>query len=654
MHRGREMRRVGGTAAPIAAVVALVLAASCAGMRSAAPQTARPPGETGTSRATPALRLPWRDAGLDERQAAAHLLDRFAFGARPGEVDRVVAMGLDRWLEVQLGAALPDTDLQRRLSPLTALGLTARDMAATYPNPGTVLAEARAAGVVPAKGGFKAADAASRQEIRRRALEFARAHGFRPQRELVAQLQAQKVLRAVYSENQLREVLTDFFLNHFNVSLAKGQDRPWILSYERDAIRPRVLGRFRDLLGATAAHPAMLLYLDNALSVAPAGTETTAEVRRAGLARRVGPRAGGPGGTRADRGLNENYAREVMELHTLGVDAGYTQTDVIEVARAFTGWTVMPQGPQRENVERMFAAPQAARLGFVREGEFLFRAGAHDAEPKVVLGHRLPGGRGIEDGEEVLDILASSPATARHLARQLATRFVSDDPPPALVDRLAGVFTATGGDLRAVMAAIACSPEFWSHEALRAKVKSPFELAVSALRALDADVRDARGVVTWVGRMGEPLYAYQAPTGYPDRAQAWVNTGALLNRMNFGLQLATGRVGGVRFDLLALNHNREPESAEAALDTYARLVLPGRSLDETVRLLTPAMQEPAFAGKVDAAAPARQDARWEAEEEAELFGDTPAPPVAAPPPRPSVSLPYVVGLILGSPEFQRR
>ncbi len=644
-----------------------------------------------------ALHMPWKEAGLSERQAAAHLLDRFAFGPRPGEVDAVVAMGLDRWLERQLAGDLPDARLAARLAAYPALQMPTAEILHLYPLPGTVLAEARQAGVVPAKNaaaGVPGAldppgrDKEDKDDVKARVRAFARQRGYRPEKELLGQLMAQKVLRAVGSENQLAEVMTDFWFNHFNVSLTNNRTRPYLLAYERDAIRPNALGRFRDLLGATAHQPAMLLYLDNAQSTATMDAETTMndEIERRPAARLARARAlnNQGGGKKGERGLNENYARELMELHTLGVDGGYTQKDVVEVARAFTGWTVMPPGPARAQAEkRLERVERAGGLGFWQQGEFLFRADVHDAGEKTILGHRFPAGRGIEDGEQVLDLLAAHPATARHLASQLAVRFVSDHPPQALVDRLAEVYRASGGDTKAMIRAIAASPEFWSREALDAKIKSPFELAVSAIRALGGEVAEPRATIEWIGRIGEPLYAYQAPTGYPDRAEAWVNTGSLLNRMNFGLQLAAGRVPGVRVDLAALDGGREPESREQALAVYAKLLLPGRDLAPTLHLLQPMLASPDLARRVDQAAPgdfekiaekpsaqpaptanAANRANGASADEAlamALFGDplddrptkNGRAPLAAPqaPPTP---LQQVVGVILGSPEFQRR
>lgn len=518
------------------------------------------------------LHLPWKEAGLTEREAAAHLLNRFAYGPRPGEVDAVVKMGLGRWLERQLAADLPDRGLDERLDSLPALDLSATEMAETD---------------------------RPRRELAR---------------ELATQLLSQKLWRAVESENQLAEVMNDFWFNHFNVSLTDNQSRTYVLSYERDAIRPHALGSVRDLLEATAKHPAMLLYLDNAMSSAPEEAPTTFTPRRRPAEPMDGKRV-------RTHGLNENYARELLELHTLGVDAGYTQQDVVEVARAFTGWSILPPGPRRAAVERRLErVRRLGGMGFRQEGEFLFRADQHDAGAKTVLGKRLPAGRGIEDGEQVLDLLAVHPATAKHLARKLAVRFVSDNPPQALVDRLAAVYLKTGGQVRPVLRALAESPELWSRAAVGAKIKSPFELAASSLRGLGAEVDDPRGTLRWVSDMGQKLYAYQAPTGFPDRADAWVNTGSLVSRMNFGLQLAAGRVRGVDFDLAALNGGREPADRQAALREYAGLLLPGRDLKPALALLEPALADPELSKKAVR----------------------------------STAVEQVVGVILGSPEFQRR
>ena len=332
--------------------------------------------------------------------------------------------------------------------------------------------------------------------------------------QVMRELAEQKLLRAIYSERQLQEVLTDFWFNHFNVDARKGRARFLLTTYEREAIRPHVLGRFRDLLEATAKSPAMLFYLDNWMSADPHAVRLGSQDARRPVNRR-------------QPGLNENYARELMELHTLGVDGGFTQKDVTEVARSFTGWTI---GNPRQG------------------GGYVFNGRLHDAGEKLVLGHRIHAGGGEHDGEQVLDILATHPSTARFIATKLVRRFVSDTPPPSLVERAAARFSDTDGDIRAVVRTIVTSPEFLAPEAYRAKVKTPFELIVSAVRATGADVSDATPLVRALQQLGMPLYACQPPTGYRDSADAWVNTGAFVSRMNLALALSSNRMRGITID----------------------------------------------------------------------------------------------------------
>jgi uncharacterized protein (DUF1800 family) len=323
---------------------------------------------------------------------------------------------------------------------------------------------------------------------------------------MVAQdLMEAKLLRAVYSNRQLEEVLADFWYNHFNVFLEKGADRFMVTAYDRDAIRPHVLGKFEDLLRATAQSPAMLFYLDNWESAGPQS----------------------PAAQRRKLGLNENYGRELLELHTLGVDGGYTQKDVTEVARCFTGWTI--KQPQRV-------------------AEFEFNAKMHDAGEKTVLGVRIPAGGGIDDGFKVLHLLAHRPATARFISRQLAMRFVADEPPATLVNRMADTFLKRDGDLRVVLKSMFDSPEFWSRGAYRSKLKSPLEMVASSLRALDADVDFAFGLNNQLNQLGEPLYRKLEPTGYSNSGQEWLNSAGLLARMNFSVALVNNKVFGVKVD----------------------------------------------------------------------------------------------------------
>jgi uncharacterized protein (DUF1800 family) len=449
------------------------------------------------------------------------VLNRIGFGPRPGDVDKVRSVGLRDYIDQQLHPEhISDTSTEARLADLSTLRLSSRELADQYERPAI---EARRQRQLQQGGTDNppAADPAGMPDpVQRQAA--------RP----LLELGEQKILRATYSDRQLQEVLVDFWFNHFNVDARKGPDRFLLTAYERDTIRPHVLGKFRDLLGATAKSPAMLFYLDNWMSADPNGPHGPARpMPRFGGRRAFGGGFGFPAmpaqpanARQVPKGLNENYGRELMELHTLGVEGGYTQKDVTEVARALTGWTI-----------------RNPRLG----GEFAFEPRLHDQGQKVVLGHVIKAGGGEEDGEQVLDILARHPATARFIATKLARRFVDDTPPPALVDRLAARFRETDGDLRQVMRTLLASPEFLSPDAYRAKVKTPFEFLVSALRATNADVQNAMPLVRTMQQLGMPLYMCQPPTGYKDTADAWVNTGALVNRMNFSLQLTANKIRGV-------------------------------------------------------------------------------------------------------------
>jgi uncharacterized protein (DUF1800 family) len=340
----------------------------------------------------------------------------------------------------------------------------------------------------------------------------------------VEQLAEERLIRAAYSERQLEEVLVDFWFNHFNVFAGKGRTAVYLPEYERDAIRPHVFGRFRDLLEATAKSPAMLFYLDNWMSVDPEAAD-----------RRVNAN-----GKR--RGLNENYARELLELHTLGVDGGYTQKDVNEIARALTGWTMSP--PSRQNSTR-FGGPGLPGRANPGDEAFHFAPMFHDRGTKVVLGHTITSGGGIEDGERVLDIVASHPSTARFIATKLARRFVSDNPPASLVTRAAARFRETDGNLREVVRAIVTSPEFFAANARQAKVKTPLEFVVSAVRATGTEMTGARPLLNALRDLGMPLYGCQPPTGYDDTAETWISSGALVTRINVAQQIAGNRAAEI-------------------------------------------------------------------------------------------------------------
>jgi uncharacterized protein (DUF1800 family) len=464
-----------------------------------------------------------------------HVLNRIGFGPRPGDVERVREIGLQAYIDQQLQPEhLPDTAMTTRLASFETLNKSTRELSERYFRP-ALMARQQAKQENAQDASMKPADQNAVPLRTPEQMEAAR-----NQRTVMAELSEQKVLRAAYSDRQLEEVMVDFWFNHFNVFAGKGQTRIYLTEYERDTIRPRALGKFRDLLGAVAESPAMLFYLDNWQSSAPIDATTAARNRQMNPRNpyRAGPRQMPPQGSRprtvADlppnaqnarpRGINENYARELMELHTLGVDGGYTQKDVGEVARAFTGWTI--------------ANPRQG-------GGFRFEPRMHDDGEKIVLGHKIKG-NGQKDGQEVLDLLAKHPSTAHFISTKLVRRFVADEPPKELVDRAAERFRQTDGDIREVVRTIVTSPEFFSAEAYRAKVKTPFEFVVSAVRATGVDLASALPLVQTLRDLGMPLYMCQPPTGYADRADAWVNTGALLNRMNFALALSSGRMRGGR------------------------------------------------------------------------------------------------------------
>ena len=445
--------------------------------------------------------------------AILHFLNRFAFGPRQADVARVKAVGLQQYIDDQLHPErIADGMMEPRLARFATLRLSLDEIVDRYERP---LLEARR----QKRQADTAAASAAVSTVPPQPAPPAAADMLRRPNGPVVDLAEQKLLRAIYSERQLQEVLTDFWFNHFNVDARKGRTRFLLTAYERDAIRPHVLGRFRDLLGAVAHSPAMLFYLDNWLSVDPHGIHPNRGRRQSTVGRRIFEQslAARPN---LPKGLNENYGRELLELHTLGVDGGYTQEDVTEVARVFTGWTI--------------GAPQNRRVPL----GFRFDPRMHDEGAKTILGHGIEPG-GASEGDLVLDILARHPATARFIATKLARRFVSDTPPPALVDHLAARFMASDGDLRQVMTALVESPEFWSTDAQRAKVKAPFEFVVSAVRAVGLDVPDARPLLQSLQRLGMPLYQCQPPTGYKDVAEAWTSAGALVERMNVAITLAT-------------------------------------------------------------------------------------------------------------------
>ena len=616
---------------------------------------------------------------LDAGQQVAHALSRLAFGARPGDAARVQTMGVDKWIEAQLHPErIDDAATDQFLAGYGTLALSSAELYKQFPPAAALRALARRDSLQRSRG-MTLADSVQLLQQARRSNQF------------VADLTSARVARAVMSERQLQEVMVDFWENHFTVFVGKGQTRWYLTSYDRDVIRPNALGHFRELLGAVAKSPAMLFYLDNAQSVADSGRSTLRDGNRergtgnrgrarVGMQRR-GQRAAGrpapgspfpvPAGAAAQaapprrpRGVNENYARELMELHTLGVDGGYTQKDVIEVARALTGWSIRPP-------RQLLALAADARVRRIGErmqdtdaaGEFVFRPEAHDAEAKVVLGHKLKAGRGIEDGEEVLDILAKSPATAKFIARKLAVRFVSDTPSQALVDRAAATFTRTNGDIREVVRTIVTSPEFFSRAAFRSKVKSPFEVVVSTLRALDATPDATPRTAQLVARLGQPIFGHQAPNGWPETSDAWMNTGAILNRINFGMAAAANRIPGASLDRWPESARLRSASRTEQVDGVVRSLLGGEVSPQTREILTTGVHPLVAQAAADSSASTAMGATAA---DTTLNADNSMAAGEAPARRrqraaqgftniPELTgLAQVVGLALGSPEFQRR
>jgi uncharacterized protein (DUF1800 family) len=524
---------------------------------------------------------------LNQDEAIRHALNRLGFGPRPGEIERVKQIGLERWIQEQLNPdSIDDSPANARLANLPVLQLSPEALLNEYP----------ADDVAAKRLGISVDEYRKRQQELAHPPQGAHAAPNTSPQEVIDELSEAKLLRAIYSERQLEEQLTNFWFNHFNVYAGKDLDRWMVLPFEREAIRPHVLGKFRDMLEATAKSPAMLFYLDNWLSADP---DSFVRIKRDPSHYRAGPGAPPLGGK---RGINENYGRELMELHTLGVDGGYSQQDVIEVARCFTGWTI--------------ASPR-------QDPHFYFDDRIHDAGTKRVRGKKIHSG-GIKDGEQVLNLLAKDPHTAHRISLQLAQYFVSDNPPPALVDRMAKTFAKSGGDLRQVMRTMIYSPEFWARAAAGAKVKTPFELVASTARALGADVDEALPLAGWSARIGEPLYQCLTPNGYSDMAAAWVSTGSLLNRLNFAIAIASNRVRSAEVELAPLVGEGIGIDPKLALDRVMSLFLGEQVSEATRAVLEKECTDPKVTGaKLDD--PIRE-----------------------------INLGVLSGLVLGAPEFQER
>ena len=666
---------------------------------------------------------------VGERRRALHALHRLTFGPSPGDMQRVMAIGVDKWIDLQLQPdKIDDSALNARLEPFRTLRMNAKELAESFPdgqeinqvingkspmpsdaalrmvyqvqidrqkekkerlqeagkntNSASELARNLAV-VTPAQSiaaestnptadnsaAMKPAPAAKltpedEQQARRReeqlyadldvqqltslpsdqrfkkvlsmsataqlaiadslrggkGQEFLEGLPARQKETLLAmnnpagvvtgELAQAKLLRATYSERQLEQVMTDFWFNHFNVFVEKGVERLLVTSYERDVIRPHALGKFEDLLVATAKSPAMLLYLDNWLSVGPDSAQAMGIPLHPSPGRYAPPRPR-PNQGKHPSGLNENYGRELLELHTLSVNGGYSQRDVTEVAKVFTGWTI----------DKPYQG-----------GGFKFDPRMHEPGPKFVLGHRIKP-RGEGEGFEVLHRLATSPQTAHFISLKLAERFVSDDPPPGLVDRMTKTFLKKKGDIREVLRVLFHSPEFWNDGAYRAKVKTPLEFVVSAVRATGAEVDDALPLIRQLSNMGMPLYGAQPPTGYSMKAETWVSSSALLNRMNFALALTSDKIKAVKVDVGQLAGS-SPRDSNQALTTLEDSLLAGDVSKQTHDSITAQIDAAAMNG-----AQQKQDKSGARK------------PVDAPRP-PDVST--IAGLLLGSPEFQRR
>ncbi len=518
-----------------------------------------------------------------DAQTILHVLNRIGYGPKPGDIDRVRAMGLSAYIDQQLHPEqIADTAVETELADFPTLAMSDEELATRYYRPLDAMRKDQQA--KQAKAAVKEAKAADDKMALEAAQNQLPPEGKMMQQQAQSVLQnlmQARILRAVDSERQLNEVLVDFWFNHFNVYAQKGAVNEYLNGYERDAIRPYVLGNFRDMLGAVAHSPAMLFYLDNFQSADPnIGEQQMTQQRQQIMQRLNNPRARITPEQReqamnrleqmkknAPKGLNENYARELMELHTLGVDAGYTQKDVQEVARVFTGWTIdQPRGG----------------------GKFIFRPNMHDSGTKTVLGQSISGYSGVDgmrEGERVLDILAMHPATAHHIAFELAQRFVNDTPPATLVDRATKVYLSTKGDWRAVTRAIITSPEFFSVDAYNSQVKTPLDFAISAARVTNAKLFSAAPVVQALRNdLGMPLYGCQPPTGYKTTADAWVNTGALLSRMNFGLRLVSNQQRVIRVNVMALAPDTSGETRDKLVDE----VLAGRISPSTSSTLAKA------------------------------------------------------------------
>ena len=591
------MREILGTLSLGLTVCSLVVgqvSAADRALEETAPPAARQPADFG-----------WNQP-LNSDAKILQLLNRITFGPRPGDVERVRQTGITAFLQQQLHPeSLSDSAAEAKVASLSTLSMSSRVLAERraqqQEKADTFGAPGRSSSAAQGSQALHPARKITQGEMQGASQDKADMLG---PRRAVVELAQEELLRAVYSNRQLQEEMVQFWMNHFNIFADKDAERWLITSFERDTIRPRALGKFEDLLVATAESPAMLFYLDNWLSGKPdeAGNGRRPSGGAMHLLRSWGFFGSGTAGSLAqsqsqpansprtnmvrdsqpavpvkakptanNHGLNENYARELMELHTLGVDGGYTQSDVIEVARCLTGWTI-----------------NRPRQG----GEFLFNPRMHDTGAKVVLGHKIRAGKGMEDGLAVLHILAHHPSTAHFIALKLCRRFVADDPPPSVVETASRAFLRSDGDLRVLLKTILSSREFYSQAAYRAKVKSPLELVASSMRALGADTDAGYPLIQVIARMGQPMFEYQAPTGFPDRAATWINSGTLLTRMNFALAFASNRFSGTTVDWAPLDPGSGNFSPQAALEKLNQQLLQGSLTNQTRESILKQFRDP--------------------------------------------------------------
>ena len=661
---------------------------------------------------------------LSENQKILQILNRLSYGARPGDVEKVKQIGIQKYIEQQLNpSALDDAGLNAKLDKFDALKLSNDELFAKYPNRGAVLmAVAQNNGLnrkdlqgirknqavnQPLNGEQMSGEQmngqnqnqatekapneiseADRQKYQQQVDELYKKYNFGKQQDITRQLNAARILRAVYSEKQLQEEMVDFWTNHFNVYANKGATRWFLPEYDRDVIRPNALGNFKDLLTATAKSPAMLFYLDNYQSVAAKGTNNNARQpnarannqnlpltpqRRARMQQRLGlnddeldarlkkvQQNQANQKRRPERGINENYAREVMELHTLGVDGGYTQKDIQELARAFTGWTIVDARGYKRAVASLISDSDNARpdrqarqmraAGIPADtpsGSFYFNPRTHDDGDKLFLGQKINEG-GMKDGERAIDILVNQPATAKFIARKLAVKFVSDNPSDALVERVAKAFHDSKGDIKTTLRAMFTDKEFYAPENYRAKIKTPFEVLVSAIRTIGADTNGMQ-VQGMLAKMGEPLYGYQTPNGYPDQAEDWVNTGALLERLNFAVALASNRIPGTKVNLKPFAGKDDAEILDRSVDRILDGQISPNTKASVLKQLQQPLPEPQLSADDETADndgammnPKGGDKKGQIKQTRLL------------PPSGDAEVFKVVGLMLGTPDFQRQ